>query len=187
MSRFFISLLEVKEDFANYISILKPDGLHIDVMDGHAVPNLGLPPWIVNALPKLPTQIHLMTNPTELFVEMTISANPDMIFFHPKWSNNPEALYKSLSAGGAKVGIAWDDDDSEQYFHLTDTILCMTVVPGKSGQPFLHDRLTKIRDFSKTHKIWLDGSINLQTIRLFDEISIEGFIVGSAAKSILAS
>jgi pentose-5-phosphate-3-epimerase len=181
----FLSLLGVTENLHDYIAELKPDGLHIDVMDGHAVNNLGLPLWIIPSLPKLPIQIHLMTNPTELFVEMTLAVNPDMIFFHPKWSQDPEKLYKALSTNGAEVGIVWDDDDSEQYFHLTDTLLCMTVVPGRSGQAFLHARLARIREFSQTHKIWLDGGINSDTIQLFKDMNVAGFILGNGARGVL--
>lgn len=183
----FLSLLEAKEgNWTDYINSFNPDGLHLDVMDGHAVNNLGLPLWIIPSLPKLPVQVHLMVNPVELFVEMTIKYKPDLVFFHPKWSADPLKFIDLLNSHDIEVGIAWDDD-SERYFNLVDTILCMTVTPGKSGQRFLSERLEKIRGFAKIKKIWLDGGINQESIKLLEGIKLEGVVVGSAAREIFDS
>ena len=187
--RIFCSLLEIKSiDFGQYLKEIKFDGVHLDIMDGHAVPNIGLPLWIIPGIRAeighKPIQVHLMTNPTELFMEMTIRFRPNTVFFHPKWCKSPIDIAAKLQQHGIKVGIAWDYDNSEEYFEIADEILFMTVEPGRSGQKMILDRLEKIANIAPRDKLfWIDGGVNLENLKYIEDIKPTGVIVGKSIDS----
>lgn len=168
-------------DFGESFSQIAFDAIHLDIMDGHAVQNLGLPPWIIPAIrqkTKVEIQAHLMVNPTESFVELVGQFHPEIIFFHPNWCRSPELVAESIRKHGAQVGIVWNDDGAEAHFGLADQILFMTVQPGRPGQALLQERIEKISTLKLDKPFWLDGGINSSNFELVSTLKPTGIIAG---------
>lgn len=176
------SILEINSlNFSEYFSQLSFDAIHLDLMDGHAVPNLGVPPWIIPAIREktdVPIQAHLMTNPTELFVDLVCKYAPEIVFIHPYWCYSVAMVAKKLRNYGTKVGVVWNNDGAEEYFDLADELLFMTVEPGRSGQKLINERLQKIRTLADNKPFWLDGGINVDNFDLIVQLKPNGIIAG---------
>ncbi|HON57028.1 MAG TPA: ribulose-phosphate 3-epimerase [bacterium] len=169
--------------------------LHIDVMDGHFVPNLSIGVPIVKSLrkeyPDLMLDTHLMiTNPAE-FIEPFINAGSDIITFHREVTINPNLLIERIKKYGKKAGISINPDTDVKLldcsFESADLILIMSVYPGFGGQKFIYSALKKI-EYLKEQKIknnyqyliQVDGGVNVDTAPLLIKAGAEILVAGSA-------
>lgn len=184
------------------------DAIHIDVMDGHFVPNFSFGPGAVAAIrkeTKLFLDVHLMIyNPFD-YVERFIEAGANRITFHFEATEDVEDTINYIRRSGAEAGVAFRPETSEslmvKYATLCDAILVMTVNPGFGGQAFLPEMLTKIRflrdlcDKLRIRKggvvasdkeslppfaIQVDGGIDLETARSCFEAGANEFVSGTS-------
>lgn len=170
------------------------DWVHIDVMDGHFVPNLtiGLP--VVEALAKsiaLPMDCHLMIDNPDRWAPTYVEAGAKSVTFHLEAASNPIQIAKDIRAAGGRVGMAFKPGTPlTPYLDLIpimDMILIMTVEPGFGGQSFMDECLGKIEEARAEisrcgSEIWLqvDGGISLQTIERCARAGADVFVAGSA-------
>ena len=170
------------------------DGVHVDVMDGHFVPNLsfGLP--VVRALRQitdLPIEAHLMIEFPERYAERFAEAGADVVYFHVEAASRPIYLSTSLRSAGVKVGVALNPGTPlsavEELLDSVDRILVMTVEPGFGGQKFIEGTLRKIsglrrliEDRGLNLEIAVDGGINCSTVSKVVEAGATVLIAGSA-------
>ncbi len=153
------------------------DWVHIDVMDGHFVPNITIGPAVVKALrkhTKLFFDVHLMiTNPEKYWIEFK-KAGADLITFHSEVKCDKKKLIEEIKSSGIKAGISIKPktkvSEIEELIPFSDLILIMTVEPGFGGQCFMEDMLPKIKELRKIIDknkynclIEVDGGINAET------------------------
>jgi len=148
------------------------DWIHIDVMDGHFVPNITIGPVVVkSARPatKLPFDVHLMIDKPEDYVESFARAGSDIITFHAEVEENPKEIIRLIKYFKKKVGISIRPKTElkaiEAVLPMVDMVLIMTVEPGFAGQEFIFDCLPKITELRTAFKkdIQVDGGINEAT------------------------
>lgn len=166
---------------------------HIDIMDGHFVPNLSFGPQLVSdfktAFPNLEAEVHLMSDNPKDLVPAFIKAGADTILLHYE-AINEEDLSKwiaFLHASKVKVGLALNPDTPgsvlTKYSSLIDQVLIMTVYPGFGGQEFITESCSKIEEAKKivgnNVPIEVDGGINDETAQLTKKAGAEIFVVGS--------
>ena len=151
--------------------------IHIDVMDGHYVPNISFGPNIVETLRPLTKKIldvHLMITPVMPYIKAFIDAGADIISFHPEADDNPKTIIETIKSANCKAGIAIHPNVGieaiQEFLNDIDLVVVMTVVPGFGGQKFLDTQLSKInklyniRESAKAKfEIEIDGGINEQT------------------------
>jgi ribulose-phosphate 3-epimerase len=169
------------------------DWLHVDIMDGHYVPNITIGPVVVESVRKvtrMPLDVHLMvTDPDKYAVEF-IKAGADWISVHPDTCNDPVKSLDKIRALGAKASIAVNPDvpleKVEAYLAHIDMILMMTVFPGFAGQAFIEDVLPKIEKVRKmiTERklpilIEADGGIKADNIDRVVRAGAEVIVSGS--------
>ncbi|MFH1594260.1 MAG: ribulose-phosphate 3-epimerase [Candidatus Omnitrophota bacterium] len=151
------------------------DSLHVDVMDGHFVPNITLGPFIVKAMrrvTKLPLISHLMIESPEKYIKEFVAAGSDMIIFHIETTKRPKMLIEKIKRTKTKVGVSIKPNTKVRAIRsllpLLDEVLVMTVEPGFGGQKFMHKQLPKIRDIRESFAgdIAVDGGINQETAEL---------------------
>lgn len=164
------------------------DMLHIDVMDGHFVPNITLGPFIVKAMrkvTKLPLVAHLMIANPEKYVEEFAKAGSDMIIFHIEAVKNPKKLIARIKRLRKKAGISIKPKTKaktvKSLLALVDEVLVMTVEPGFGGQSFMHSPLSKIREIRKHYDgdIGVDGGINHENAKLVVSMGANVLIAGT--------
>ena len=167
------------------------DRLHLDVMDGHFVPNLTFGPFIINDIRKI-TKSHLEThlmieNPHKYFDDY-INAGSDTVIFHYEASRDIIKDLKYIRDKGALSGIAINPDSDfkqlSKYYDYMDYILIMSVFPGFGGQSFINSTLETMKylvkeTLNKNILIGVDGGVNLSTIDKVYETGIDISIVGS--------
>ena len=168
------------------------DYIHIDVMDGHFVPNLTFGPEIIKKIrpyTKKIFDVHLMINPVEKFIPDYIKAGADIITIHEEINDDVENCLKLIKKHGLKTGISIKPKTSERklekYLDLLDLILVMTVEPGFGGQTFMHSQLEKIKNIKemigeKSIDLEVDGGINNSTSKLTIEAGANILVAGSA-------
>ena len=182
-----ISILGIKDDKNKLIEIdkLNPEYLHLDIMDGRFVSNT----VDMSSLPDLNTvkDIHLMVEDVKTYVELYKKYNPKYITFHVEIGNTKE-LIEYIHSLGMKVGLSLKPDTSleelKPYLGMVDLVLVMSVEPGKGGQAFITDSISKVKQLHQlrmekkyNYVIEIDGGINADTIKLVSECDI--FVVGS--------
>ena len=169
------------------------DWLHIDVMDGHFVPNITIGPVVVEWVRKvtdLPLDVHLMITDPDKYAPEFIKAGADWISIHPETCKNPKASFKKIRELGAKASIAVNPDVPlervEPYFPEIDMVLMMTVFPGFAGQAFIEDVLTKIEKVRRVVEqrklsilIEADGGIKADNIGRVVQAGAEVIVSGS--------
>src|SRR5438132_409661 len=132
------------------------DWLHVDVMDGHFVPNLTIGPVVVESIrkvTKMPLDTHLMITDPDKYAPEFIKAGANWVSIHPETCRDPNATLRKIRALGAKASVAVNPDvpleKVDGCFPDIDMILMMTVFPGFGGQPFIPDVLPKIEQVRK--------------------------------------
>ena len=150
------------------------DWIHVDVMDGHFVPNITIGPLVVRSIrpvTKLTLDVHLMIKEPEKYIESFVKAGSDIITFHSEIEEDPREVVKLIRYYKKKVGISikpkTDIKKIESLLSMVDMVLVMTVEPGFGGQDFIFDCLQKIEELRKIFKkdIEVDGGINDMTAR----------------------
>jgi ribulose-phosphate 3-epimerase len=168
--------------------------VHIDVMDGHFVPNLSMGPAIVHCLrpiTNLPLEVHLMVEDPAKFVESFVKAGADRLIVHHEVLPDPRPLFQRIKGLRASVGMAINPETSvaalEPYLKEIDLALCMTVHPGFSGQAFISqspDRVRALKALIDRHhpgcELEVDGGINLQTGQACVEAGANVLVAASA-------
>ena len=169
------------------------DALHLDIMDGHFVPNLSFAPdtsaLCKKYLPEgFPINTHLMmTNPDKYAVRF-IEKGSTTVQFHLEMRDliDVRALASEIRAKGARVGLVVNPDTPAEvvrpYLDCADEILCMTVFPGYGGQSFIADVLPKIkaiRAMAPEMDIMVDGGVNFETAELAAAAGANAFVAGS--------
>jgi ribulose-phosphate 3-epimerase len=153
------------------------DRIHVDVMDGHFVPNLSMGSVVVKGLrpvTKLPLEVHLMVEAPAKFVDGFVKAGADSLIFHLEVEPNPLELVRHVRGMGKKVGLAFNPDlpveRIEPFLSDVDLALCMTVFPGFGGQAYIPEstaRIAKLRQLIARHNpgcdLEVDGGIDLRT------------------------
>ena len=167
------------------------DYIHVDVMDGHFVPNITIGPEIIKRLrpvTKKTFDVHLMIKPVDKYVQSFADAGADIITFHPEATPNIEETIKLIKKFNKKVGISIKPSTSvkviEKYIDHVNLILVMTVEPGFGGQCFIHDQLKKIEYIKnlidgRNIDIEVDGGIDLTTAKLAIEAGANILVSGS--------
>lgn len=170
------------------------DLLHLDVMDGHFVPNLTIGPFIIEAIrecTKLPLDVHLMIEAPEKYIEAFIKAGGDMISFHCEVPTASPEIVAQIKKRGAKAGIAMNPNTDisklNDYFDVVDFVLVMSVYPGFGGQQFIDETLEKIKKLEKyrtvhnhAFEIEVDGGINGANVSDLAKAGADIFVAGSA-------
>jgi len=145
------------------------DWIHVDVMDGHFVPNITIGPVVVKSLrplTKLPLDVHLMISNPEAYIESFARAGSDIITFHIECDVDPKEVIRLIRYYKKKVGISIRPKTSpeaiEKVLPMVDMVLVMTVEPGFGGQEFIPDCVSKIGAIRKVFKkdIEVDGGLN---------------------------
>jgi len=169
------------------------DYIHIDIMDGHYVPNITFGPNIVKSLRKVTSKIldvHLMIKPVKQYINEFVEAGSDIITFHPEADDNPEEIIKMISDAEIKAGIAIHPKvniaDIDHLFSKVQQIIVMTVTPGFGGQKFMHDQVQKIKDLDEIRKnnnynyeIAVDGGVNNENAKICKDNGADVLAVGS--------
>ena len=169
------------------------DYIHVDIMDGHYVPNITFGPNIVKSLRKITSKIldvHLMIKPVKQYINEFVEAGSDIITFHPEVDDNPEEIIKMISDTDIKAGIAIHPEvnikDIDNLFSKVQQIIVMTVTPGFGGQKFMHDQVQKIKDLDEIRKnnnynydIAVDGGVNNENAKICKDNGANVLAVGS--------
>lgn len=178
------------------LTVIAPlsDRIHLDVMDGHFVPNITFGPPVVAALRSwttLPFDVHLMISPVDPFLEAFARAGADVLIIHPETTSDPLATLKTIKNLGCQAGIALNPETPScvlgPLFDLLDLILVMTVTPGFGGQVFMESQLGKIKEVrslidARTHRplLEVDGGISPKTAPLAHEAGADILVAGQA-------
>ena len=155
------------------------DMIHVDVMDGHFVPNLTIGPPVIKALRKytnIPFDVHLMINPVHKYIKDYAESGADIITIHPEATTSLQESIDEIKKFKKKVGLSLNPDTKieviEKYLDQIDLVLVMSVFPGFGGQKFIKDVLKKIEKISEIkHKknfqfdIEVDGGINFSNFK----------------------
>ena len=169
------------------------DMIHVDVMDGHFVPNLTIGPPVIKSLrkyTKLPFDVHLMINPVHKYIKDYSDAGADIITFHPEATENISETINLIKSLNKKVGISLNPNTeinaAEKYLDKIDLILVMSVYPGFGGQKFISDVINKIKDLNQIRKgkklnfqIEIDGGINFETSKIAIEAGVDILVSGT--------
>ena len=153
------------------------DRIHVDIMDGHFVPNISMGVPIVRSLRKLtalPLEIHLMISDPDFFLDQLVEAGSDSFLVHWEGNNNLDRTLRRIKASGKRAGVvinpATPASVLEEVLSQIDQVLVMTVNPGFGGQHFLNITLPKVRRvrqmidaMNPACELELDGGVNLET------------------------
>ena len=156
------------------------DLIHIDVMDGHFVPNITMGPPIIKAIrkcTKLPFDVHLMISPVEKYIKAFADAGSDIITLHPEATDNLKRAIQTVKSFGKKAGVSLNPKTPisalMDVINDIDLILIMSVNPGFAGQSFMSEVLPKVSELRKMINdkklkidIEIDGGINFETAPL---------------------
>jgi len=169
------------------------DLIHIDVMDGHFVPNITIGPEVIKKLRKytsLPFDVHLMISPVDNFIKNFADAGADIITIHPEATNDLENSIKKIKSHNKKVGISLNPETSVDkvmsVLNLIDLVLIMSVNPGFGGQKFMKDVLKKVKILRKEidskklkAQIEIDGGINFENAKMAKEAGVDILVSGT--------
>lgn len=184
-------------DFGNlkesFKEVKSAEWLHVDVMDGHFVPNISIGPVVIKGLRKYTNQVldtHLMITNPEKYAEEFVKAGSDRITFHIETVEDPYGLIEKLRELNVQVGVSIKPntkvDSVKELIPLIDQILVMSVEPGFGGQKFMDSALVKIQEINELRKLWnpellivVDGGINETTGALCKEAGTDVLVAGS--------
>jgi len=171
----------------------KADLIHIDVMDGHFVPNITIGPEVISKLrkyTKLPFDVHLMISPVHNFIENFANAGADIITIHPEATEDLESSIKKVKSYNKKVGISLNPETSVEkvmdILNSIDLVLIMTVNPGFGGQKFIKEVLKKVEILRKEidlrkfkTQIEIDGGINFENAKSAKDAGVNILVSGT--------
>lgn len=173
-------------------TISESDYLHLDVMDGHFVPNISFGPHVLSGIKqitKIPLDTHLMVTKPLLFIDQFVEIGSKYITVHIEAKDAMDAV-KRIQASGVKAGISLKPktplEDIFQFLDKVDLVLVMSVEPGFGGQKFMVDQLDKVRElknlrakYNYNYVIEIDGGINLDTAKLAKDAGVDIAVAGS--------
>jgi ribulose-phosphate 3-epimerase len=179
-------ILEVEKGGADYI--------HVDVMDGHFVPNITIGPLVVEAirpLTKLPLDVHLMIENPDQYIESFANAGADYITVHVEACRHLHRTIQHIKSFGIKAGVVLNPatpvESIQHVIGEIDMVLLMSVNPGFGGQKFIPEVLPKIRNVKQMAEekglnieIEIDGGVNAETAKLCIEAGANVLVAGSA-------
>lgn len=170
------------------------DWLHVDVMDGHFVPNITIGPEVVRALRphvSIPMDVHLMISPVDEFLEAFREAGADIMSVHPEAGPHLNRTLKRIRELGAKAGVVFNPSTPPEVIEWmmdeVDLILVMSINPGFGGQSFMRSQLAKITrlrtmidETGRDIPLEVDGGVNPETARLCIEAGATALVAGTA-------
>ena len=199
MNKIKISPSILSADFSqlgNEIKRLEKGGadlIHIDVMDGHFVPNLTIGPPVIKVLRQystLPFDVHLMISPVHKYIKDYAEAGADIITIHPEATENIESSVSLIKKLNKKIGLSLNPDTSieiiEKFLSSIDLVLIMSVYPGFGGQKFIPNVVNKIKKLKSIKEkqnlkfdIEVDGGINFDNSKLVVEAGANILVSGT--------
>ena len=171
----------------------KADLIHIDVMDGHFVPNITIGPEVISKLRKytsLPFDVHLMIAPVDKFIKNFADSGADIITIHPEATDNLENSIKKIKTLKKKAGVSLNPETSIEkvlpVLNQIDLVLIMSVNPGFGGQKFIKETLEKVKILRKeidskkyNTEIEIDGGINFENAKMAKEAGVNILVSGT--------
>jgi len=171
----------------------KADFIHIDVMDGHFVPNITIGPEVISKLRKytsLPFDVHLMISPVNNFIKNFADAGADIITIHPEATDNLINSINKIKSFNKKAGISLNPETSVKevlpVLNIIDLVLIMSVNPGFGGQKFMKESLDKVKILRKEidsnklkTKIEIDGGINFENAKMAKDAGVDILVSGT--------
>ena len=175
------------------VEVAGADWIHVDVMDGHFVPNITIGPQVVASLRKvtrLPLDVHLMIENPERYIEAFAIAGSDIITIHVETTDNLHRLVADIKGNGIKAGVSLnpvtDMAQVEPILTEIDLLLLMSVNPGFGGQKFIPSSIDKIKQASAMRNacggdflIEIDGGITVENIGTIATVGVDVFVAGS--------
>ena len=169
------------------------DMIHVDVMDGHFVPNLTVGPPVIKALRKqcsIKFDVHLMISPVHKYIEAYADAGADIITIHPEATENLEESISKIKSLNKKVGVSLNPESKldliTNYLEKIDLVLIMSVNPGFGGQKFMPEVLDKVKQLKEIKSkrnmnfdIEIDGGINFDNCQLAIEAGANILVSGT--------
>lgn len=177
---------EIEEGGADYV--------HIDVMDGHFVPNITIGPLIVDAvkpITKLPLDVHLMIENPDNYIKDFVEAGADIITVHQETCPHLHRTIQLIKKENVKAGVVINPGTPvamiKEVLNNVDLVLVMSVNPGFGGQTFIHETLSKIeeidlirRENNYQFELQVDGGVNVETAKLCVDAGADVLVAGSA-------
>ena len=169
------------------------DYIHVDVMDGHFVPNLTIGPDVVKSIrdkSSLPFDVHLMIDPVQPYIEKFVEAGADIVSVHPEANDDTETCLNKIKSLNVKAGLAINPDTEwevvKPFMDKLDLILVMSVHPGFGGQKFIPtalDKLSNLREeINKSGReihLEVDGGINFENVQSVIDAGADMIVAGT--------